>query len=202
MISYDLSTSSFNHQRKYITCVKQSFNIDQKSASKMASKYQSTHYLFRIWLAKKASKMNQKWLPESSKILQSSSQTCLFLAWLGSEAPEADFESLPGCFWGVLGRRLGAPWGGSGVSEAFLERSGAASGRFLKGFGCRLGVRMRFEAASGRFLKRFAHFKRFQCALQWRRGISWVMFKVLQRIKTHRYIDISIYRYHVPAFVF
>ena len=136
--------------------------------------------------------MNQKWLPENPKILQSSSQKCLFLAWLGSEAPEADFESLPGCFWGVLGRRLGAPWGGSGVSEAFLERSGAASGRFLKGFGCRLGVRMRFEAASGRFLKRFAHFKRFQCALQWRRGISWVMFKVLQRIKTHRYIDISI----------
>ena len=41
------------------------------------------------------------------------------------------------------------------MSEAFLERSGAASGRFLKGFGCRLGVRMRFEAASGRFLKRF-----------------------------------------------
>ena len=52
------------------------------------------------------------------------------------------------------------------MSEAFLERSGAASGRFLKGFGCRLGVQMRFEAASGRFLKRFAHFKRFQCALQ------------------------------------
>ena len=106
--------------------------------------------------------MNQKWFPESSKILQSSSQKCIFLAWLGSEAPEADFESLPGCFRGVLGRRLGAPW----VSEAFLERSGAASGRFLKGFGCRLGVRMRFEAASGRVLKRFAHFKRFQCALQ------------------------------------
>ena len=84
-------------------------------------------------------------------------QKCLFLAWLGSEAPEADFESLLGWFGGVLGWRLDAPWGGLGLSEAFLERSGAASGRFLKGFRCRLGLLVRFEAASRRFLKRFAH---------------------------------------------
>lgn len=138
LTSYYLSTSSFNHQRKYTTCVTHVMRNRPKKCFQNGFKtsFQAYSICFAFGLPKKLKKLGKNGSQRAPKSFKFRSKSVYF--WLGSvrrhpkpilKAFLAGFEAswggvwaflgeVWGCLrpsWSVLGRRLGASWRGFGV---------------------------------------------------------------------------------------